>query len=148
MATLSSRIKMANSLLSLIAFFLISCSTNGQGLTIRGLRYVQSVTGKIVFELVNESNAALKYYLSLEQSAGDTSWIEVRGDLFKEHYSRKSQVFSIGERSARTQYFNLKRSPNDLKAAKYRIAIRYFKNFNSAKMINYSPVFLTLTLPK
>jgi hypothetical protein len=137
--------KIQISALFVFTILYFSCIVYGQKVEFKGVKPVYPFKGKFEFEIINNSDTTFHYNVSLEMYINNSSWRDIRTDLFINHYSRKARIFSI-EKGKTSQYcFNLGRPLIDVDNRKYRIKMEYYRSYNEKKEIAYSQIF---TIPR
>jgi hypothetical protein len=119
-----------------------SCIDYGQKVEFKDVKPIYPFKGKFEFQIFNNSDTAIHYNVSLEMYMNDSSWREIRADLFINHYSRKARIFSIEKGKTSDHYFNLGGPLDDADTHKYRIKMEYYHNYNEKKKIAYSQIFI------
>jgi hypothetical protein len=130
---------------SFLFFFLISFTSlniYGQEVIIKVIKPLTPFKGRFEFEVVNNSDTTLRYFVSLERFINDSSWREIRSDLFNIRHTKKARVLSIEKGKTNEQYFNLNKPSHDVDNDKYRLKLEYFKSFIEGRKIAYSQSFI------
>jgi hypothetical protein len=128
--------------------FTILCFSSyvyGQKVEFKDVKPIYPFKGKFEFEIISNSDTTIHYNVSLEVYMNDSSWREIRTDLFINHYSRKARIFSIERGKTSDHYFNLDGPLDDVDTRKYRIKMEYYRSYNEKREIAYSQIF---TIPR
>lgn len=121
----------------------LSLKMNGQSISISKIKLEYAKNEKLVFEVINTYDSTKVYSVSLEKLGIDSSWFEVRSDVFGRLPTKKERLFEINGSDSSIHFFYPGRIVGGASGkSKYRLKINYGNDVKYRDQLAYSNVFI------